>query len=82
MEVQQEALELQLMNRVGQVLDVIVEGYHPDSELLMTGRHKGQCPEIDGEVIINDTQAVHTFGQRYRVEITGVLGYDLVGRAL
>jgi ribosomal protein S12 methylthiotransferase len=61
---------------------VIVEGYHPESELLMSGRHQGQCPEIDGMVIINDGRAVTAFGERYMVEITDVAGYDLVGAAI
>ena len=48
----------------------------------MIGRHSGQCPEIDGQVIINDGEKVTAFGQRYRVKITDVAGYDLVGIVL
>ncbi|NGX55388.1 MAG: Ribosomal protein S12 methylthiotransferase RimO [Chlamydiae bacterium] len=67
---------------VGQEMDVVIEGYHPESKLLMIGRHSGQCPEIDGQVIINDGEKVTAFGQRYRVKITDVAGYDLVGIVL
>lgn len=67
---------------IGQKLEVIVEGYHPDSEFLMTGRFYGQCPEIDGQVIINDCQAVENFGQIHQVEITDVMDYDLIGGAM
>lgn len=67
---------------VGRQLEVVVDGYHPESRLLMVGRHAGQCPEIDGQVILNDTRKVHGFGQRYQVEITDVADYDLVGRVL
>jgi ribosomal protein S12 methylthiotransferase len=67
---------------VGKKLKVIVEGYHPDSDLLMRGRFYGQCPEIDGMVIINDCAAVTEFGKMHEVEITDCVGYDLIGRAL
>lgn len=67
---------------LGQRLQVMVEGYHPDSEFLMQGRFYGQCPEIDGQVILNDCQAVEAFGQLHEVEITDVMGYDLIGAAI
>jgi ribosomal protein S12 methylthiotransferase len=77
--VQHEMVQKQLRRFIGQTLEVIVEGYHPESPLLMRGRFYGQCPEIDGLVIINDSRHVKAFGQQYLVEITEVAGYDLVG---
>lgn len=67
---------------LGQKLQVLVEGYHPDSPLLMRGRFYGQCPEIDGQVIINDGRKVTEFGKMYEVEITQVADYDLIGRVI
>jgi ribosomal protein S12 methylthiotransferase len=67
---------------VGKKLNVIVEGYHPDSPYLMRGRFYGQCPEIDGQVIINDGRKVDAFGKFYEVEITDVADYDLIGCVL
>lgn len=67
---------------VGQRLSVMVEGFHPESEYLMRGRFFGQCPEIDGQVIINDGRLVTGFGQLYEVEITDVADYDLIGRVV
>ncbi len=72
----------QMQRYLGKKLPVVVEGYHPDSEYLMVGRFYGQCPEIDGQVIINDTAAVDCFGKLYEVEVEQVMQYDLVGRAL
>ena len=77
---QQKIVEKNNRKWIGRRLPVIVEGYHPDSNLLMRGRHRGQCPDIDGEVIINDISPVKAFGQLYTVVITDVAGYDLVGR--
>ncbi len=67
---------------LGKKLSVVIEGYHPETELLMVGRFYGQCPEIDGSVIINDARHVDSFGKRYQVEITDIAGYDLIGRVL
>jgi ribosomal protein S12 methylthiotransferase len=67
---------------VGKTLPVLVEGYHPDSPLLMRGRHYGQCPEIDGWVIINDGRKVKSFGEMYLVEITESADYDLIGKVV
>lgn len=77
--VQKKISRKRLQEMVGKTLEVVIEGYHPDSPLLMRGRHKGQCPEIDGEVIINDCRGVEAFGKRYQVKISEALDYDLVG---
>lgn len=63
---------------VGQIIDVLVEGFHEETDLLLQGRHAGQAPDIDGKVIINDGMA--RAGEIVKVEITEVLDYDLVGR--
>ncbi len=63
---------------LGRTIDVLVEGEHEETELLLQGRHAGQAPDIDGKVIINDGMA--KAGDIVRVEITDVLDYDLVGR--
>jgi ribosomal protein S12 methylthiotransferase len=65
---------------LGKVIDVLVEGPHEETELLLQGRHAGQAPDIDGKVIINDGLA--KAGDIVKVEITDVLDYDLVGRIL
>jgi len=67
---------------IGKTYTVLVEGYHPDSPFLMKGRYYGQCPEIDGLVIINDGRKVKEFGQLYEVEITDTLEYDLIGKVI
>lgn len=82
MKVQKKVVEKQLKKMKGKKLSVIIEGYHPESNLLMIGRHVGQCPDIDGQVIINDGRKVKAFGQVYTVEITDHTDYDLVGRAV
>lgn len=65
---------------LGKVIDVLVEGAHEETDLLLQGRHAGQAPDIDGKVIINDGMA--KAGDIVQVEITEVLDYDLVGRII
>ncbi|WP_079989522.1 30S ribosomal protein S12 methylthiotransferase RimO [Candidatus Protochlamydia phocaeensis] len=82
MQVQKKVIKKHLKKMVGKKIPVMVEGYHPETQLLMVGRHRGQCPDIDGQVLINDGRKVKSFGQIYTVEITDFSDYDLVGRVL
>jgi len=66
--------------RVGERIEVLVEGTHPDTDLLLRGRAATQAPEIDGQVIINDGTAAP--GAFVTVEITEAHPYDLVGRVI
>jgi ribosomal protein S12 methylthiotransferase len=77
-----QAKTLNLKKYKGQRLKVLVDGYHPESKDLLVGRFYGQCPEIDGRIILNDWSKVTKLGDFYEVEITDVIGYDLVGRVL
>jgi ribosomal protein S12 methylthiotransferase len=62
---------------LGKTIEVLVEGVHDETELLLQGRHQGQAPDIDGKVFINDGMA--KAGDIVQVTITDVLDYDLVG---
>lgn len=81
MQIQKKMVKKGQKKRVGKRLQVMLEGYHPDSNLLMRGRTIGQCPDIDGMVIINEgTEKVDAFGKLYEMEVTDFVDYDLVGR--
>jgi ribosomal protein S12 methylthiotransferase len=66
--------------RVGERVEVLVEGAHPDSDLLLRGRLATQAPDIDGSVIINDGTAEP--GRFVACEITEAHPYDLVARVV
>jgi ribosomal protein S12 methylthiotransferase len=66
--------------RVGRREEVLVEGAHPETEHLLVGRMRGQAPEVDGQVLINDGTA-HP-GEFVTVRLTDAAGYDLVGGIL
>jgi ribosomal protein S12 methylthiotransferase len=66
--------------RVGERMEVLVEGTHPETDLLLVGRAAFHAPEIDGQVIVNDGRAEP--GSFARCEITEAHPYDLVGRVI
>lgn len=78
MEIQQDISRKRLRSLLGRRLPVLVEGRHPETDLLLVGRSEFQAPEVDGLVIINDGSA--SFGSLSEVEITDTMEYDLVGR--
>lgn len=82
-ETQREIVRELNQNYLGKVIDVLIEGQHEETELLVQGRHVGQAPDIDGKVIINesDVEGLNE-GDLVKVEITEVLDYDLVGRVV
>ncbi len=65
---------------VGRELDVLVDGPSEEHEFVMTGRHAGQAPEIDGSVYLSEGQA-HP-GEMRRVRIAQSSDWDLVGELL
>ena len=81
-QMQQEVVLAHNRALVGQTVRVLVDGYHPDSDLLLQSRFYGQCPEVDGVTILNEWDTIESAGQFADVQITDVSGYDLVGRAL
>ncbi len=64
---------------IGERLRVLADGWDADAGLFY-GRYEGQSPEIDDVVYILHDEV--TSGEFYKVEITDVNGYDLVGRIL
>jgi ribosomal protein S12 methylthiotransferase len=79
---QQKMIRKRNKKMVGKKLIAVVEGFHPESQMLLRARYSGQCPEIDGQIIINDGRKVTEFGKLYEVEITDFTDYDLIGRVI
>ncbi|MFZ2445599.1 MAG: 30S ribosomal protein S12 methylthiotransferase RimO [Syntrophobacteraceae bacterium] len=80
LEVQREISRHILQKRVGEVVSVLIEGPHPETELLVSGRLPTQAPEVDGNVII--TAGDCTIGEIRNVKITASHDYDLEGQIL
>lgn len=69
-----------LLDWVGKEIDVIVEGHHDETELLLKARHYGQAPGIDNLTLINEGSA--DVGAFKKVRVTELAGLDLVAAIL
>lgn len=62
----------------GKTIEVILDGIHPETDLLLAGRFRGQAPEIDGNVMITDGRGNR--GEILKVKIEETYDYDLAGK--
>jgi len=65
--------------RIGQIVEVLVDGPSPEHDLVLQGRLRGQAPEIDPLVVLTDWDPSRVApGDLIRARIVGASGYDLV----
>ena len=65
--------------RVGEQIDVLIDGPAPEHELVVQGRTRGQAPDIDPVVFLSDCDpAAYAPGDLIRARIVGSRDYDLV----
>lgn len=81
-EIQREIMEKRNRQMIGKKMDVVIEGFHPESKLLLVGRMWDMAPEIDPQVIINDYELFNGFNKTYSLQITDVIGVDLIGKII
>lgn len=77
MEVQQNISREKHEAFVGKTIEVLIEGFSEETDLLLQGRFWGQAPDIDGVVLVNDGEA--QVGDMVKVQITESMEYDLIG---
>lgn len=77
MELQQKISREKHRALIGKTLQVLVEGFSEETDLLLVGRHSQQAPDIDGVTYINDGEA--KIGEMVHVRITEAMDYDLIG---
>jgi len=65
---------------LGMILPVLIEGPHPETELLVVGRCAFQAPDVDGQVIITDLAEKRIRpGDIALIRITQVKDFDFIG---
>ncbi len=79
MRIQKEISFRKNQRKIGKTYPVLVEGLEEES-FLMTGRASFQAPEIDGQIIIEESEVLP--GQIVPMRIDRALDYDLVAKAL
>jgi ribosomal protein S12 methylthiotransferase len=88
MAIQKKISARKLRKRVGQRLQVMLEGPSKDTDLIWEARLEGMAPEIDGKVYItefegvNDAENLPAPGTMATAEITESNDYDLIARAI
>jgi len=83
MRVQRRIVDRALRRRVGERVQVLVDGPSSDHDLVLRGRLEGQAPDIDSLVYLTDCDpAALAAGQLIEAEIVESRGYDLVARPL
>jgi ribosomal protein S12 methylthiotransferase len=65
--------------RIGQTLEVLIDGHAENGRRLLEGRHEGLAPEIDGVVFIR--KEAGRPGEFVKVRVTDAIGYDLIGES-
>jgi ribosomal protein S12 methylthiotransferase len=86
MSIQKKISAANLRKKVGQRLQVMLEGPSKDTDLIWEARLEGMAPEIDGKVYVtefagvNDAADLPVPGTMATIEITESKHYDLIGR--
>jgi ribosomal protein S12 methylthiotransferase len=77
MRIQQELALTNNQRLVGSVVPTLVEGFSPETRLLLTGRTDTMAPDVDERVLINKGEG--RAGKIVPVRITEAHAYDLIG---
>jgi len=86
MSIQKKISARNLKKRIGQRLQVMLEGPSKDTDLVWEARLQGMAPDIDGKVYVTEFEGVNDAadlpapGTLATIEITEAKDYDLIGR--
>ncbi|MBT5549196.1 MAG: 30S ribosomal protein S12 methylthiotransferase RimO [Nitrospina sp.] len=76
MEFQKDIALRKNRERLGKIESILVEGFDPQENYLMTGRLASQAPDIDGQVLLEKCEAEP--GEIISAQIKQVADYDLI----
>ncbi len=77
MEAQTEVSYMKNEKRIGQICDVLIEGFDEDSGMYY-GRSYAEAPDADGKILVETSEDL-AFGEFYSVEINYAYDVDLKG---
>jgi len=77
-EIAKEVMSKSLEKRVGQIVELVIDGESDEHEYLLSARELGWTPEIDGEIYVNDNElgedVTLEFAKVYKARITEKVG--------
>jgi ribosomal protein S12 methylthiotransferase len=88
MALQKQISRRKLRQRVGERMQVMLEGPSKDTDLIWEARLQGMAPDIDGKVYITEFEGVNEAadlpapGTLATIEVAETKDYDLIGRAV
>ncbi|HUO33615.1 MAG TPA: 30S ribosomal protein S12 methylthiotransferase RimO [Candidatus Acidoferrum sp.] len=88
MALQQKISAKKLRRRVGEKMQVMLEGPSKDTDLVWEARHQGMAPDIDGKIYVTEFEGVADAAQLpppgtlATAEITEAKDYDLIARVV
>ncbi|MBP5297381.1 MAG: 30S ribosomal protein S12 methylthiotransferase RimO [Bacteriovoracaceae bacterium] len=78
--IQQKIMKQRRKLWLGKTMPAIIEGHHPETDLLLLGRLITQAPEVDEKVIISQLQKPHQAGDIIQLTISQVTAREIVGQ--
>jgi MiaB/RimO family radical SAM methylthiotransferase len=70
-------------SKIGMTFDAIIEGVSDEHEYLLKAKAKIWAPDIDGEILVNDTNEQKIeYGKSYKVEITDAKKAVLIAKVV
>jgi ribosomal protein S12 methylthiotransferase RimO len=75
---------ISLKKEVGSTLELVIDGESDEHEYLLSARKLNWCPEIDGEIYVNDKEIVEDFkfAKVYTAKITELAGDKLLATVI
>ena len=88
MGIQKKITTRKLKRRIGERVQVMLEGPSKETDLIWDARFEGMAPDIDGKVYVTEFEGVTDAAQLpvpgtlATLEVTGTKDYDLIGRVV
>lgn len=80
MKIQQDISYEKNKNKIGQIVEVLVEGKNDTGEEVYIGRTGADAPEVDGKIILKGRELAP--GDFVKAKITHAYEYDLIGEVM
>lgn len=72
-----------LETMVNKTIDIVIDGVSDEHEYLLSARPLAWAVEVDGEILVNDTNDIEVeFGKVYKAKITELVGNQLLAKII